>query len=271
MEQLMVENIATVKWERYASHREKTSQLITALIRPEPVKSMAILGAGSGLDLELAQWQSLLDQITLIDINGQLLDDASAVHPLVDFSKVEQLGAIDFTGLYDRLDQPGTMNDWVAAAAKPTKITDRTFDLVVSDAVFSEMINMIHPSIPEGDLSMLIRTLRKKHLNDLLSLLNPGGVLVFITDLVSTASAPDLLQWPEDQLNLMMEKLLIDQNFFAGCNPYAIVNDCENDTALIENISRIELTKPWLWRVHDHQLNLVYALVMHKNPIEETS
>jgi hypothetical protein len=98
----------------------------------------------------------------------------------------------------------------------------------------------------------------------IVALTRPGGALVIVTDIVSTTSAPWLLQVADAQLEDEMASLIASKNFFTGTNPYRIVALLEEEPSLAEHVCDVELLDPWLWAVTPDRHHLITAIVAHR-------
>lgn len=260
------------RWNLFSGHREKVMQILSALAGTSSA-SVAVWGAGACADIDLVRLSACYEKITLLDIDGELLDYAPLLQPRVDYNHIQFLGGIDLTGLYNELEQWKVMPPDVDAIEKALdKVAgyrlaiEETYNVVCSGGVFSQIVNSIaqslgkeHPRLVEA-----IQRVRDRHFELMLEHTEPGGYAVFITDMVSSVTALGLLEVTESELTLLLEKLIKENNFFTACNPYAIVSAIQQHEALLKKVEKIEMTKPWLWQMNNNRVHLVYALIIKK-------
>jgi hypothetical protein len=90
----------------------------------------------------------------------------------------------------------------------------------------------------------------------MLNMLRPGGVAIFITDIVSSDSAPQLTSVEPADLSDLVKKLVEEQNFFSGTNPANVLADLNVLSRLPDGPDTVHTLDPWLWHVG----NRVYAV-----------
>ena len=86
-----------------------------------------------------------------------------------------------------------------------------------------------------------------------------------LTDVVSTATAPDLVTLREDQLEARLVELIEMRNFFTGTNPAAIWNLLVHDPDLAACIERQTFHDPWIWPITKSYAYLTFALTLRKH------
>jgi len=87
---------------------------------------------------------------------------------------------------------------------------------------------------------------------------------VLVSDVVSTASAPDLATCPEHELTDRLARLIDERNFFTGANPSAIWQELSGDPLFRDRIAEIKVHDPWLWPVTTSHDYLTWALTLHR-------
>ena len=124
---------------------------------------------------------------------------------------------------------------------------------------------MTDAGIDPNDVPRVSLAVRDKHLRDLIRLTRPGGTLVVITDIVSTASAPELIGMAAGALEEHMSRLIAAGNFFTGTNPYRIVALLEETEPFREYVGNARFTGPWLWAITPDRQHLTGAIVADRN------
>jgi hypothetical protein len=82
-----------------------------------------------------------------------------------------------------------------------------------------------------------------------------------VTDIVSSATAPQLLHTNETDLEPEMARLIAAGNFFTGTNPYRIIAVLEDDPAFRQDVADVRLFDPWLWAVTPDRHHLTCAIL----------
>jgi hypothetical protein len=249
-------------WQRCFSHREQVTTLLTAAAREKG--RLCVLGAGNCNDLDLKELQKVFTEIHLVDLDAAAVEAAIArqrptlaaavvVHAPYDLTGIlERLGSDDVSGLLDRIQ-------------RPTLGLPSPFDVVLSAGVLTQMFQSVEDvGLPSEPTLRLVLALRRRHLGALLELVCPGGASVLVSDIVSTASAPDLAICPEHELANRLARLIEEQNFFTGANPSAIWRELSGDPVFSDRIAEITVHDPWLWPVTASHSYLTWALTLRR-------
>jgi hypothetical protein len=249
-------------WERCFSHRGRVTNLLTAAARENG--QLCVLGAGNCNDLDLKELQQVFTEIHLVDLDAAAVEagvarqrpspaGAIAIHAPYDLTGVlDRLGSDDVSGLLDRIQ-------------RPTLGLPSPFDVVLSAGVLTQMFQSVEDiGLPSEATLRLVLALRRRHLGALLELVCSGGASVFVSDVVSTASTPDLATCPEHDLSNLLSKLIEEQNFFTGANPSAIWRELSGDPVFSDRIAEIKVHDPWLWPVTDSRGYLTWALTLRR-------
>ncbi len=227
-------------WERFAVHRSHVMQLL--LSRAQPELTLCILGPGNLNDVELGPLVSVYREVHLVDI-----DEAAVCHGL------ERQG---FSGSPRiRVHSPVDLTGILAGTPEREVLAGKRFGVTASTGVITQMLqSVVDQGLPTDETTKVSLAVRDRHLMDLIELTQPGGDLILVTDVVSTSTAPELLEAPPDELEPLMAALVADGNFFTGVNPYRVVALLEEDKRFASLVADVEMTAPWLWAVtHDRQ------------------
>jgi hypothetical protein len=249
-------------WERCFSHRRRVTTLLTAAAREKG--RLCVLGAGNCNDLDLKELQKVFTEIHLVDLDAAAVEAGIArqrpspsgsvvVHAPYDLTGVlDRLGSDDVSGLLDRIQ-------------RPTLGLPSPFDVVLSAGVLTQMFQSVEEiGLPSETTLRLVLALRRRHLVALLELVCSGGASVLVSDIVSTASAPDLAICPEHDLTNRLTKLIEEQNFFTGANPSAIWQELSGDPVFSDLLAEIKVHDPWLWPVTASHGYLTWALTLRR-------
>lgn len=254
-------------WVSFASHRQRVTELILRQ-RVDQNARVAILGAGNCNDLDLPRLAESFAATDLFDLDAKALTRGIRSQSMESSPCLFQRGNVDFTGILSRLAKLQQRSDRKAelrellelASCIPSLGNEASYDLVVSACVLTQMISSAVMALGQSEplLPLLVLTMRKTHFRLLCDLVTSHGTVIFISDLVSSDSCPALLEHPEDGLQVLMETVIRQRNFFTGLNPYAILG------MLDETVDELCLHKPWLWQLSDQRTALVYALVFRR-------
>jgi hypothetical protein len=183
---------------------------------------------------------------------------------------VEVHGPIDLTGVLDRLpagvregDQGrNVVSELLGVISRHELVVPgQPFGVTVSAGVLTQLLqSIVDSSLKPEDIIRVCLELRDKHIADLVRLTKPGGALVLVSDVVSSTTAPGLLEVTEDDLEEKMAELIAKKNFFTGTNPYRIVALLEDNTLFQSLVTNVRLLRPWLWAVTADRLHLTYAI-----------
>jgi hypothetical protein len=123
------------------------------------------------------------------------------------------------------------------------------FSVVASTCLLSQLFNVVFQTIGEKHpwTLTLIQALRKHHLRQLIDNTKPGGHIVFITDIVSSATCRALFEVREDKLIDLVRELIEQSNFFTGLNPGILEKLFRGDPDFAPRVSDVSTVRPWLW------------------------
>ena len=255
-------------WDRYASHREMvTNMLIVGLdrIRRQSPYDLSIWGAGKCNDVELKALLNSFAKLRLVDIRSEDLTQAVQNQQCADSAAIELVGGCDLTGVNRNLKKFGKRADErllpkiVDQANRYAGPDTEQSDVLVSNALLSQLMDHVvdsvgeqHPSFPE-----IMLAIRNRHLDLLIEYTRPGGVAFLVTDVVSSATLPQLSTDVEN-LKSLMNKAINESNFFHGTNPAAIVHYLRHKSPHRNRLVSIDPSDPWIW---DGPANLHRAVV----------
>jgi hypothetical protein len=237
-----------------------------------------VLGAGNAYDLDLERLASVFREIHLVDIDEAALARAYARQDAATRARLVLHGAIDLSGLFERLDAwrkfevtPADVasypeiasNRIVAALAGP-------FDVVVSACVLTQMQHALLAGLSSSHRLFEAgrHLLNVMHLRTLAKLVHAEGSAILATDVSSTAlfSAAEA-ETRSDCLAFMTEVLAAGQVFYVA-HPELLQSMAREDPVL-RKIARVSPPQgAWLWHNGDHHSFLVYALTLTHPPRE---
>jgi hypothetical protein len=246
-------------WDSMAPHRRRVTREV---LRLAPRERVCILGAGNCNDLDLGALRTAFGEIHLVDLDGEALalgmerqglskDPGIRPHPGVDVAGLSELGttagaATDSANVSQVL---RTYRSRFGATGVPR------CDAVVSCCILSQLIetlaNLLGTNHPR--LKDLVVELREAHLDLMLEQTCDGGSLLFISDIVSSDTAPELLTCPDAALAKLRDELVSRNNYFHGTNPHLI------ERSLTLRSTRVERRPPWRWPIGERSF-LVTAI-----------
>lgn len=259
--------------EAFAAHRDMVMKLISATVKDltgtadGKLSSVVLLGSGNANDIDLKQLTEMFKTLHLVDLDPgavrKSVDDASLqaeqyqLHSPVDVAEpLLSLTSRDFAVEEDKRDHVLKV---LQALASPNGVEEvPEADVAVSLCVFSQILESLqriidsrHPSFGHA-----LKSVRLGHLRRMLNMLRPGGVAIFITDIVSSDSARQLMSVEPADLPDLVKQLVEEQNFFSGTNPANVLADLNMLSRLPDGPDTVHTLDPWLWHVG----NRVYAV-----------
>jgi hypothetical protein len=232
--------------------------------------SLCVLGAGNLNDLDLDRLLHLYDRVHLADLDVDAVHAGLARRGATATTAVRVHGPIDLSGILDRLPVGSYAGDGAAAlrdalAHHRCGVEGAPFDVTVSAGLLTQLLQaVLESALAPGEVVPVSLALRDKHLADLVHLTRPGGTVVLVTDVVSTTTAPQLLDTAQADLGEQMAELVASRNFFTGTNPYRIAALLEEDERFRGLVTDVCLLEPWLWRVTADRQHLTYAILAHR-------
>lgn len=257
-------------WERSAPHRGRVHGLVAAFAAKS--SSVCLLGAGNLNDVRLGELLDVFAEVHLVDVEPDAVRSALGRQGLEEPENCRVHGPVDLTGILDRLPVPGADHKPELAQALVDvlgrgrcDVSGSPFDVTASTGVLTQLLqSVVDSTLAREEVVSVSLALRDKHLVDLAHLTRPGGVLILVSDLVSTATAPHLANVAEADLEQEMAALVAADNFFTGTNPYRILALLEEHPGLREAVTDVQLMNPWMWAVTPDRQHLTYAIVARR-------
>ena len=226
------------QWEHFESHRKHTTRNICDARNTLPASvtepTLAILGAGNGNDIELAEIVKSFSKVHLFDFDPIALEYLSSQqlnNPFVSNSVIVE-APVDLSGIFTELDDsPAKLNEAeVLKLAEKTRAVEdvlpgRQFDVVASTSLTTQLLGSVVSSFGDDSpfKNFMLLAIRDGHLQLMEKLIRPGGFGVLICDFVSSDTLPELKTADTDEAILATARKAIDErNFFSGTNPWAI-------------------------------------------------
>ncbi|HHG84973.1 MAG TPA: hypothetical protein ENJ82_09525 [Bacteroidetes bacterium] len=229
----------------YASHRRKIMDLVDKL-SPNPADRIMVFGAGNANDLELSALCRKFKEVHLVDWDAAALQGALAKTGTTH-QQIFLHGGID-------LSEPK------ARSGLPTGM-----DMVLSTCLFSQITARIQTGKQSTTQALAaILTAREDHFQFMVNIAKPAGSVLFISDLISSDTVPDLAQIPAITLRERMEKLIEQGNFFTGLKPRPLLQMLMCKQKFRERIAQVTFVDPWRWQLSEKRSYLVYGIHFKK-------
>ena len=267
-------------WATAESHRQR----VTDLLKPSAHQrdpTLCVLGAGNCNDIDLKRLATFYQRIALVDIDQAALERGVAAQKLTISDQLQIHGTCDLTGIWPLLSRLGqnreTPNDEIdallaASAAWPGLTHLGQFDTVTSTCVLSQLIDGVIQSLGEQHSRCMevIAAIRQRHLQLMQELTVSGGRAVLATDFVSTDTAPTLPTLSREALAGTLAKMIEQQNFFTGLNPFRLQSLLADPGYLHAAVTDVNMHKPWLWNLGPRQY-AVTAISFQVPPSQEST
>ncbi len=255
-EQFRRNELSRSAWELYQPHRERVTQLLLNLIEPDARPDVCILGAGNCNDVDLNRVLSRASHIHLVDLDEAALRAGLITQQLTIDSRIRLHGGVDVTGCVSELAglSPASTSAAVEGVAQrlieqvPFRLTQRC-GVVASVGLISQLVELAVKCVgtSHSQFLRLTQALRTQHLRQLFELTDAGGHILLTSEIVSSDTAPEILQTPEPQLAELTTRLINANNFFTGLHPGILLQSFQADARIAPQLKSLQLTSPWLW------------------------
>ncbi len=226
-------------WQNFGPHRRRVTDLVIEAAGDAPAPRLAVLGAGNCNDLDLPRLRARFAAIDLVDWDTEAVLQGIARQGLAFDAAIRSIGPIDVAASAESICTAQPTSDLPAPPA----------DVVASVCLLSQILDDLAVAIASTDPQYLSRVqqVRLNHLQLLVSLLKPGGIGFFITDLVSSDTAPQIIVASPLTLPQFLKGLIDQGNFFTGLNPAVIHSLLTTDSQLAPQVAEVTISQPWLW------------------------
>ncbi|MEO2015989.1 MAG: hypothetical protein ABGZ53_16640 [Fuerstiella sp.] len=268
----------------YTSHRDRIMHLIASTAadlsdgEDQKCSSIVLLGAGNCLDVDLARVADLFQTIHLVDLDKTAVQSVVNAHPQqTDQFRVHAPADIaePLLSLTSRDFQPEEGNrehciKVLQALSSENGVADvPEADVVISLCVLSQIVGSLSGLIGEDHPTFVnaLKALRIGHLRRMLSLLRPGGVAIFVSDIVSSDTAEQLKTATAEQMPEIVKTLVAEKNFFSGTNPSVVLSELNVLSRLATGPDTVHTIDPWTWHMAERTY-AVYAFRIQKKMLE---
>lgn len=263
--------------ESFKGHRDTVMRLITStatqLLKDESAQmpSLALLGAGNCIDVDLDVLQKRFETIHLVDVDGDSIAMAASqsanpaqceLHAPFDIaSPLMSLSRRDFEAT--NTEAMATAFQALSAENLANPILDA--DVVVSLCLLSQLIETLSGIIGENHAAFpnALKAVRLGHLRRMLNMLRPGGVAILVSDVVSSVTVPELAEVEDSELPELVRKLVGARNFFSGTNPASVLAELNLLTKTAGGPETVHTVDPWKWQLGERTY-AVYGMRIQK-------
>ncbi|OAI53452.1 hypothetical protein AYO47_00815 [Planctomyces sp. SCGC AG-212-M04] len=242
-------------WESFAFQRQRVTEL---LVKPDQgAGRLCILGAGNCNDLDLPTLIAEFDQVVLVDLDREALMRGTAALSIKTGDRLCCLADTDVTGALPRIAtwSPATRLEAedLEALAAGARVSDwpprPQFDVVASTCLLSQLVGSLVHSLTDRHPQFLdaVRAIRTGHFRTLASLLRPGGRAVFISDVVSSDTLPELRSQVAQDSHRLVAAAISVGNFFTGLNPRVVHALLNSDPVVAPLFKDATFVPPWVW------------------------
>jgi hypothetical protein len=257
--------------DRYSGHREHLMRLL-ATVGGAP--SIGIFGAGNCTDLDAERLAADFSEVHLIDVDAEALERGRESFPPAARDRVVIHAGIDLSGFEDRIDEWGDRfpegtelgRAAVASIRSILKQVGRTFDVVLSDCILSQLPIAYRRAwvTSRTNWSSLFTAITAVHLGSLVGSLERGGRCAVACDALGSKTAPELrdrVDATPDELQQFVKEGLAQGKFALDPDPGSLLKGLAVP-GLRDLVDSPQVTEPWLWDTGD--LLLVYGLLFRR-------
>jgi SAM-dependent methyltransferase len=241
--------------ESFAGHRRRVTELL--LDTPQLSGRLCILGAGNCNDVHLLELAAAFQEIVLVDLDGEALARGAASESASVAGRLFTVEA-DISGALPQISTWSPSSrlapEDLAALATGAKIEDgsfagRSFDVVASTCLLSQLIGSLVQALTDRHPQFLdaVKAIRLGHFRTIASLLRPGGRAVFVSDVVSSDTCPELLAMSDANVRGLVTAAINAGNFFTGLNPAVILGLMKSDAVIGPLFRDVADIPPWVW------------------------
>lgn len=269
--------------DSFQGHRDKVMQLITGTATQilqntdSKLSSLVLLGAGNCLDVDLNELQKRYEKIHLVDVDGDAIAMAASASAVP--AQCELHSPIDVAAPLMSL----TRKDFEPADSESLATTLQVLstetvaseipesDVVVSLCLLSQLVETLSGIIGENHaaFSYALKAVRIGHLRRMLNMLRPGGVAILVSDVVSSVTAPELVDAEEGDIPELVRKLVDGRNFFSGTNPAIVLAELNVLTKTAGGPESVHTIDPWKWQPGNRTF-AVYGMRIQKRRPESS-
>ncbi len=266
--------------EAYKGHRDRIMQLVASTAADltgddgQKSSSIVLLGGGNCLDVDLPAVLDLFESVHLVDLDETAVRsavnehsdqaDRFQVHAPADIAEpLLSLTSRDFRPEEENREHCIRVLQALSSENGIAEVPEA--DVVVSLCVLSQMISSLSTLIGEDHPTFVnaLKALRVGHLRRMLSLLRPGGVAIFVSDIVSSDTAEQLKTATTEQMPELVKTLVAEKNFFSGTNPSVVLSELNVLSRLATGPDTVHSIDPWRWDMGERAF-AVYAFRIQK-------
>ena len=205
--------------------------------------SLCLLGAGNCNDANLLALLGCYERIHLVDCDADALRCGLERQSLAGHPGVICYGEIDLGAGGRAFEMP------------PVEVA----------ASLCLLSQLLEAATAGGSSPDRLLAVRRRHLEQLVELLKPGGAGLLITDVVSSETVPQLEGVSEEDLSALLAQCIASRNFFSGTNPAPILDCLRREPWFAARIESAEPVGPWKWDFGP-RCYIAYAIRFNRRP-----
>jgi hypothetical protein len=244
-------------WELFTLHRQR----VTSLLLDEPADrcgSLSVLGDGNCNDLDLKELCRVYSTIHLVDIDERSIVEGTRAQQIEAPSEQLRLhGGVDVTGVAHWFDgrtaehpaETSELLDCIQQARTARVNLPGNVDVAISMCLLSQLMTALDTFIgaAHAEFTRLAAAIRTRHLELLIGSVRPGGRALIVTDVASSKIVPELLSCGQKQLPELLERIMKEERFLTGVNPFHLQRLCRDVPSLSAQVEQVRVSHPWLW------------------------
>ena len=217
-------------WEAFAGHRTQVTSLLLEAAQSRVRPELCLLGAGNCNDVDLQSLLSCYQRIHLVDYDAAALSTGVQRQSLQGDERLMLHGGVDLRD-------------------EPLRWQPEPVEVAASLCLLSQLLEDDASRANASDPTALqqLQATRRRHLQQLVESLKPGGQGFLITDLVSSDTVPLLRLASRDQLPALIANCIAHRNFFSGLNPATILDVLGSDPWFTARLATLTPIDPWKW------------------------
>jgi hypothetical protein len=256
-------NIRTLDaWDRYTPHRNRLTQLVQSVYcfgqgasTDHLLPTIAILGAGNTNDLDLSFFLQNFQKVFLVDLDRKAVCTGVVRQIPVASDRIEIIAPVDVTG---RLFDSSHSDIDLLSQFKQSQ-----FDVVLSAGLLSQLLQSIFDTDTVTPAQVdLMQLVRREHLQMIMQATKPNGKAIFVTDVVSSLTVPNLEQADALSLQNLLPQLIATRNFFTGLNPNVLRSELNQLRSLLQPNCSLQYHAPWLWQIGPDKHHLMWGVTI---------
>lgn len=234
-------------WNLFAEHRAIVTDHLARGGSDRQDKSLCLVGAGNANDVDLQLLATRFGRIDLVDWDTEALQLGLRRQGVAQDPRFTACGVDLGEGADD---------------AHVNRLLCDRYDVVASLCLLTQLVDQLVRRLGASDDRLLerIQALRRRHVRWMIDRLRPGGMMLLVTDFVSSETCPELIEMDVAQIASAANGWLAAGNFFTGVNPRVLYEILTREAEFTARLAEVQLVRPWRWRLSERRAYAVCAL-----------